>query len=68
MDIPKPMTAKNYDKLVSKFVTATKAVAEETMEDAAEEIRSKVNSDSDTIIMTHRYLKMVLGSVGAIHQ
>ena len=52
MDIPKPMTAKNYDKLVSKFVTATKAVAEETMEDAAEEIRSKVNSDSDTIIDT----------------
>ena len=34
MHMPKPMTGKNYNKLVQKFVKVTEEVAKETMEDA----------------------------------
>ena len=41
MGMPKPMTQNNYDKLVETIGEATKEVAEETMSDAANELREK---------------------------
>ena len=37
MDMPKPMTANNYDKLAKRYSTVSKEIAEETMSDAAED-------------------------------
>ena len=48
MDMPNPMTRNNYDKLVAKVSSVTKLVAEETMHDAAEDIR---NGCSETDII-----------------
>jgi hypothetical protein len=39
MDMPPPMTNKNYNRTVKTLVTKIKSVAEETMTDAADEIR-----------------------------
>ena len=47
MNMPKPMTQNNYDKLVNKI--ATKSVAEETMTDAADDLR-KLNVGADNIV------------------
>ena len=44
MDMPKPMTANNYDKIVNKLTDAAKYVAEETMKDACEELRLNTNA------------------------
>ena len=52
MDMPKPMTANNYDKLAKRYSTVSKEIAEETMSDAAEEIRSKVSKDNDEVVDT----------------
>ena len=41
MNMPKPMTQNNYDKITLKISNVTKAVAEETMSDAATDIREK---------------------------
>ena len=38
MNMPKPMTQNNYDKIILK-ISVTKTVAEETMSDAATDIR-----------------------------
>ena len=47
MNLPKPVTANNYDKIINRLVKITKAVADITMQDACEELR--VNSSSDAI-------------------
>lgn len=39
MNLPKPMTANNYDKIVKRMTLAAKDVAETTMQDACEELR-----------------------------
>ncbi|XP_065650235.1 uncharacterized protein LOC136078392 [Hydra vulgaris] len=39
MNMPKPMTPKNYDKLVLKITNITEKVAQETMTDAVSDIR-----------------------------
>lgn len=39
MDMPKPMTQNNYDKIIVKLKNIVKSVAEETMSDAVEEIK-----------------------------
>ena len=46
MNIPKPMTVKNYNKIVMKFVKSVKDVAEETMADAVDEL--PIDDDSAT--------------------
>ena len=46
MNMPKPMTANNYDKIVSQVTECVKSVAEQTIVDAAEEIRNGQNPDS----------------------
>ena len=45
MNMPKPMTQNNYDKIAAKILNVTKAVAEETMSDAAKDIRENITSD-----------------------
>ena len=53
MNMPKPMTANNYDKIVSQVTECVKSVAEQTIADAAEEIRNGQNPDSsETVIDT----------------
>ena len=53
MDMPKPMTANNYDKLAKRFANVTQEVAEETMNDCADEIRSNApESNDDDIVDT----------------
>ena len=47
MNLPKPVTANNYDKLIYRLVKTTKAVADITMQDTCEELR--VDSSSDSI-------------------
>ena len=39
MNLPKPMTSNNYDKIINKLIVATKDVAGTTMSDACEELR-----------------------------
>ena len=41
LNMPKPMTQNNYDKIILKIYNVTKTVAEETMSDAATDIREK---------------------------
>lgn len=48
MNMPKPMTQNNYDKLVNKIAGVTKNVAEETMSDAANDIREQVGVADDS--------------------
>ena len=43
MNLPKPMTPNNFDKIVDRLVVATKEVAEETMQDAATELKTDAN-------------------------
>ena len=50
MNIPKPMTANNYDKIILKLSTAAKEVAEETMKEACEELRQDPSSDNSSVI------------------
>ena len=52
MNMPKPMTANNYDKLVSNISTVAKVVADETMEDAVNDIREVAKADENTIVNT----------------
>ena len=39
MNLPKPVTKNNYDKIIKRIHKATKDVAEQTMEEACQEIR-----------------------------
>ena len=47
MNLPKPMTSNSYDKSVQTLLKATTEVAEETMQDAADEIKG--DSDNDVV-------------------
>ena len=51
MNLPKPMTANNYDKIVNRLNNVAKEVANETMKDASEDLLSKSkNPNDDTVI------------------
>ena len=53
MNIPKPMTANNYDKIVTILSDTVKTVAHETMFGACEEIRSQSSVElRETIVDT----------------
>ena len=47
MNLPKPVTANNYDKIINKLVKTTKAVADITMQDAFE----KLSADSSSCVI-----------------
>ena len=49
MNMPKPMTQNNYDKITAKILNVTKVVAEETMSDAAKYIRENITSDCNFV-------------------
>ena len=46
MNLPKPVTANNYDKIIKRVVKTTKAVADITMQDACEGLRADSSSDA----------------------
>ena len=46
MNLPKPVTADNYYKIINRLVTTTKAVADITMQDAREELRADSSSNA----------------------
>ena len=46
MNLPKPVTADNYYKIINRLVTTTKAVANITMQDAREELRADSSSNA----------------------
>ena len=46
MNLPKPMTSNNYDNIINRLVKTTKAVADITMQDACEELRTDSSSDA----------------------
>ena len=50
MNMPKPMTQNNFDKIVKTVSHCAKAVARETMNDAAEEIRELDPNIVDTSV------------------
>ena len=41
MNVPKPMTANNYDKIMNRLNTVAKEVANETMRDTSKDVFSK---------------------------
>jgi hypothetical protein len=45
MDMPNPMTKKNYEKIADKIGEVAKEVAEQSMKDAAEDLRDGKESD-----------------------
>lgn len=47
MDMPRPMTQNNYDKIIKKLTQVTETVAMETMSDAIQDIRAKYKIPSD---------------------
>ena len=49
MNMPKPMTQNNYDKIAAKILNVTKAVAEDTMSDAAKDIRENITPDYNCV-------------------
>ena len=49
MNIPKPITVKNYNKTVSRITKVVKTVAEETMDEAAKETYDSAASTDDII-------------------
>ena len=53
MNLPKPMTANNYDKIVNRLNVVAKEVANETMTDVSENLLSKSKGPNhDTVIDT----------------
>ena len=52
LNMPKPMTANNYEKISNKSKEAVKNIAEKTMYDAATEIKFKLAANDDTIVDT----------------
>ena len=46
MNLPKPVTANNYDKLIYRLVKTTKVVADITMQDTCEKLRADSSSDA----------------------
>ena len=49
MNMPKPMTSKNYDKLVLKIANITEEVAQETMADAVAELRQNCQNEDEIL-------------------
>ena len=49
MNMPSPMTANNYDKLVKIIAPIVKNVAMDTMSDAVEDLKDKVNNNNDIL-------------------
>ena len=49
MNIPKPITVKNYNKTVSRITKVVKTVAEETMDEAAKETCDSAASTDDIV-------------------
>ena len=51
MDMPQPMTANNYDKVIDNLKNVVKSVAKETIQDACHEIRHKddPNNEMNTV-------------------
>ena len=47
MNLPKPMTANNFDKIVNRLNVAAKVVTNETMRDAWEDLLSKSKDPND---------------------
>ena len=53
MNLPKPVTANNYDKIVNRLKFVAKEVANETIRDASEDLLSKSRDpNDDTVIDT----------------
>ena len=53
MNLPKHMTANNYDKIVNRLNIIVKEVANETIRDASEDLLSKIKDpNEDTVIDT----------------
>ena len=53
MNLPKPMTANNYDKIVNRLNVVAKEAANETMTDASEDLVSNSKDpNNDTVIGT----------------
>ena len=50
MNLPKPMTSNNYDKIVDRLVVATRAVACTIMHDACNELRGDSTDVIDTAV------------------
>lgn len=50
MNLPRPVTQNNYDKIVKRLIAASKNVAEQTMLDACDELKG--NASQDNIIKT----------------
>jgi len=59
MDMPKPMTINNYNKIVSKLTNAVKCVAEDTMMDAAQELKDLKNDHSVLNSINDRLLNVI---------
>ena len=61
MNMPAPMTANNYDKLVTIIALIVKNVEMDTMSDAVEDLKDKVNNNND--ILAPPFLLTELGNV-----
>lgn len=59
MDMPKPMTINNYNKIVLKLTNAVKCVAEVTMMDAAQELKGLKNDHFVLNSITDRLLNPI---------
>ena len=51
MNLPKPMTANNFDKIVNRLNVAAKVVTNETMRDAWEDLLSKSKDPNDDAVV-----------------
>ena len=49
MNMPRPMTKNNYNKIASSFAKVTETVANETMEEAVNDIKESNNQQKDSI-------------------
>ena len=52
MNLLKPMTANNYDKIVNRLNVVVKEVANETSRDASEDLSKSKDPNYDTVIDT----------------
>ena len=51
MNLPQPMTANNYDKIVNRLNIVVKEVANETMRDASEDLLSKIKDPNEDAVI-----------------
>ena len=50
-NLPKPMTANNYDTIVNRLNNVAKEVVNETMKDASEDLLSKIKDPNGDIVI-----------------